>query len=350
MGFPFSFRRKEEWPKQRKDQIMKRNIVTTASLMVALGCGLSIGAQQLGGRVQFEGPEQRQASTLRSATVQNHNKASKLVGMKVKNPQHQELGQIEDIVIDLDSGRVAYAVLAVGSALGLGEQYIAIPVNAFVPAPSENHIILNADKARIEGAPRFNKNRWPEVNAPLRGAAQYWTTPHDGFSDYYYGRDDYRTDQDRYDRDGADWYRYNRSRSYDDRGDYYDRGRSGEFGRYPSDRYDRDRGMEEIRRRELYNRYDNTRYHNQGSAFRQSFKGKIIAVNPETRTMIVENDWGRRREFVFDDKPVLALKDTRNPKVIDLKAGFPVSVGYHEQPDGSYVAQTVIRTDTPEVK
>jgi sporulation protein YlmC with PRC-barrel domain len=332
---------------------MKRNLFAAVSLIVALGGGLSTGAaQKLGGRVQLDGSEHGQSSTSKSTTVQNHNRASKLVGMKVKNHQHEELGQIEDIVIDLNSGRVAYAVLAVGGAFGLGEQYIAIPVNAFVPAPSESHLVLNADKARIEGAPRFNKNRWPEVNAPLWGAAQSWATPPAGFSDYYYGRDDYRTDQDRSDRYGTDGYRYDRYGVYGDRGDYYDRGRYGEYrsDRYPSDRYERDRNLEEIRRREFYNRYDNTRDQNHGSAFRQTFKGKIIAVNPETRTMTVENDWGRRREFIFDDKPVLALKDNRNPKVIDLKSGFPVSVGYYEQPDGSFIAQTVIRTDTPEVK
>lgn len=66
--------------------------------------------------------------------------------------------------------------------------------------------------------------------------------------------------------------------------------------------------------------------------------------------MTLENEWGRTREFVFDDKPTITLKDNRNPKIVDLKVGFPVSVGYHEKADGTFVAQTIIRTDTPEVK
>ncbi len=66
--------------------------------------------------------------------------------------------------------------------------------------------------------------------------------------------------------------------------------------------------------------------------------------------MTVENEWGKSREFGFDEKPMITLKDSRSPRLVDLKVGFPVSVGYYERPDGTYIAQTIIRTDAPEVK
>jgi hypothetical protein len=64
--------------------------------------------------------------------------------------------------------------------------------------------------------------------------------------------------------------------------------------------------------------------------------------------MTVEGPNGSRT-FSFADRPVIALKDSRNPSLIDLKVGFPVVVGY-QQEDGKYIATTVTRTDAPEVR
>ncbi len=65
----------------------------------------------------------------------------------------------------------ASAVLSVGGFLGLNEKYIAVPLNALTPAPGEDHLILDADKQRLERAPGFAKNKWPDLDAPAWGAA-----------------------------------------------------------------------------------------------------------------------------------------------------------------------------------
>src|SRR3954470_18955031 len=46
--------------------------------------------------------------------VSDYNKASKLRGMEVKNKQNEKIGKISDLVVDLESGRIAYAVLSTG--------------------------------------------------------------------------------------------------------------------------------------------------------------------------------------------------------------------------------------------
>jgi sporulation protein YlmC with PRC-barrel domain len=53
--------------------------------------------------------------------------ASTITGDQARNNDGEKLGHLEEIVIDLDSGRVSYAVLASGGFLGLGEKYFAVP-------------------------------------------------------------------------------------------------------------------------------------------------------------------------------------------------------------------------------
>ena len=53
--------------------------------------------------------------------------ADTLVGDKVVNLQMEDLGKIEHLMIDLERGRIAYAVLSFGGFLGMGDQLFAIP-------------------------------------------------------------------------------------------------------------------------------------------------------------------------------------------------------------------------------
>src|SRR5688572_27071093 len=64
-------------------------------------------------------------------------RASKLIGADVENPQGEDLGDIKDVVLDSQTGRIAYAVLTFGGFLGLGEKYYAVPFAALTPAPGE---------------------------------------------------------------------------------------------------------------------------------------------------------------------------------------------------------------------
>ena len=54
-----------------------------------------------------------------------------VIGSKVVNAQNEDIGKIEDLVLDAGAGRIAYAVLSFGGFLGMGEKYFAIPWNAF---------------------------------------------------------------------------------------------------------------------------------------------------------------------------------------------------------------------------
>ena len=92
--------------------------------------------------------------------------ASTLQGDAVLNPQGETLGEIQDIMIDVPSGHVAYAVLSFGGVLGLGNKLFAIPWDALTLDATRRCFILDIDRERLENAPGFDKNHWPSMTGP----------------------------------------------------------------------------------------------------------------------------------------------------------------------------------------
>ena len=93
-------------------------------------------------------------------------RASEFIGMKVENRQGEDLGKVSDLAIDPKTDRVAFAVLAYGGAAGIGEKYIAVPMRSLTLGEKEQgkeHVfMLDMSKDRLEKAPAFDKNSWPD--------------------------------------------------------------------------------------------------------------------------------------------------------------------------------------------
>ncbi len=109
--------------------------------------------------------------------------ADTLTGDKVVNRQKEDLGTIEHLMIDVEKGRVAYAVLSFGGLLGMGNKLFAIPWSALTVDTGEKRLILNADKKLLERAPGFDKAHWPDM------ADRAW----DAEVSAFYGAKPYRT-------------------------------------------------------------------------------------------------------------------------------------------------------------
>ena len=89
--------------------------------------------------------------------------ASKIIGEDVVNRQNENLGKIHELVIDAKEGRLAYAVLSFGGFMGMGKKLFAMPWKAFEFSNTENKLILNVDKKKLETAPGFDKDaKWPD--------------------------------------------------------------------------------------------------------------------------------------------------------------------------------------------
>jgi sporulation protein YlmC with PRC-barrel domain len=89
--------------------------------------------------------------------------ADTLQGDKVKNDAGETLGEVTDIMIDVPTGRVAYAVMSVGGFLGIGDKLFAIPWSAMRLDPENKCFRMNIAKERFEQAPGFDKDHWPTM-------------------------------------------------------------------------------------------------------------------------------------------------------------------------------------------
>ena len=89
--------------------------------------------------------------------------ADTLVGNDVYNQQGEKLGDIKEIMLDMRSGRVAYAVLSFGGFLSMGEKLFAVPWNALTLDTATKSFKLNVDKDRLKTAPGFDQDHWPNM-------------------------------------------------------------------------------------------------------------------------------------------------------------------------------------------
>jgi sporulation protein YlmC with PRC-barrel domain len=92
--------------------------------------------------------------------------ASTLTGDRVRNSVGESLGKIEEIMLDIQTGRIAYAVLSFGGFLGIGNKLLAVPWSALQIDTSEHEFILDVDRGTLENAPGFDKDNWPDMTDP----------------------------------------------------------------------------------------------------------------------------------------------------------------------------------------
>lgn len=107
--------------------------------------------------------------------------ASTLAKDSVRNQANEDVGSIKEIMLDVPSGRVAYAVLSVGGFLGLGDRLFAIPWEALTLDEDRQCFIMDVDKQRLENAPGFDKSNWPDMadTSWCHSVHKYWTGRND---------------------------------------------------------------------------------------------------------------------------------------------------------------------------
>lgn len=107
--------------------------------------------------------------------------AATLEGDPVRNSTGDDLGTVDEIMIDLQSGRVAYAVLSFGGVLAMGSKLFAVPWNALRVDEDDQCFVLDVDKRTLETAPGFDKNNWPDMSDTTWASdvyQHYGTTPY----------------------------------------------------------------------------------------------------------------------------------------------------------------------------
>ncbi|MES2500672.1 MAG: PRC-barrel domain-containing protein [Pseudomonadota bacterium] len=102
--------------------------------------------------------------------------ADTLIGNDVYSQNDEDLGDIKEIMLDTRSGEVCYAVLSYGGFLGMGDKLFAVPWQALRLDTENKRFILNVDSSKLDSAPGFDKDNWPNM------ADQTWA---DSIHNYY---------------------------------------------------------------------------------------------------------------------------------------------------------------------
>ena len=103
---------------------------------------------------------------------------SQLIGKDVRNAQGEDLGDIKDVVMDVNNGRLHYVILSFGGFLGMGDKLFAYPARAFSPASDKDELVLNVARERLKDAPGFDSNKYPDFGtADYRGRVDSYFGP-----------------------------------------------------------------------------------------------------------------------------------------------------------------------------
>ena len=108
--------------------------------------------------------------------------ADTLLGNDVYNKDGEDLGDIKEFMIDIDSGKVAYAVLSFGGVLGMGDKLFAVPWPALKLDAVHKRFTLDVPKDTLKDAPGFDKNNWPSMSDKTwaGGIHTFYGTPYSG--------------------------------------------------------------------------------------------------------------------------------------------------------------------------
>jgi sporulation protein YlmC with PRC-barrel domain len=99
--------------------------------------------------------------------------------MIVKGQQGEELGRVQDLVVD-PRGYVSFAVISHGGFLGWGEKLVAIPFSALKFDRTGRSVVVDASKEKFDTAPAFrvsdlSNEKWAADDYRFFGQRPYWT-------------------------------------------------------------------------------------------------------------------------------------------------------------------------------
>jgi sporulation protein YlmC with PRC-barrel domain len=100
--------------------------------------------------------------------------ASSLSGDKVVNSAGEHLGEIKEVMLDLESGKIDYIVIEFGGFLGMGIKYFAIPFRLLKLDAPNKRFVFEQQRDVLEKAPGFDIDHWPDTNLHFDEVYSYW--------------------------------------------------------------------------------------------------------------------------------------------------------------------------------
>jgi sporulation protein YlmC with PRC-barrel domain len=107
---------------------------------------------------------------------------NRLERYELVNEKGQDLGQVQNFVVDMLAGRIALVIVAFGGMLGISDKWFAMPWEIMAWSPEHKKFVLDMPQKVLETAPGMNKATWmEEINSDWLakcylhyGLAPYW--------------------------------------------------------------------------------------------------------------------------------------------------------------------------------
>ena len=154
---------------------MKRQILSvfTATALACLGGVAAVGQESRERARPDQVKGNQPAGNLTPAILDEKTsgatfRASQLIGTNIQNDQGQNVGEINDLVLDANRGRVRYVAVTYGGFLGVGDKLFAVPFEAFKvrqdPNDADDYVlVLNVTQEQLKGAQGFDEDSWPDM-------------------------------------------------------------------------------------------------------------------------------------------------------------------------------------------
>jgi sporulation protein YlmC with PRC-barrel domain len=120
--------------------------ILAAAVTLVFTCPVFAADEYKDSKKQTSKMEQQQSGSSQSA--------KELMGMDVVTQQGEEVAEIQDIRLDIQSGKISYVILSKGGVLGIGDEGIAVPVEALQFSPGSDQVTLNVEQSKLDNAPK----------------------------------------------------------------------------------------------------------------------------------------------------------------------------------------------------
>ena len=89
--------------------------------------------------------------------------AKGLMSDKVFDMAGENVGRVEEFMVDLADGCIKYVVLSSGGFMGMRDRLFAVPWHAISVDTCDKRLAVNASKEKLDKAPGVEKDFWPDM-------------------------------------------------------------------------------------------------------------------------------------------------------------------------------------------
>ena len=157
-------------------------------MMLPIAASLMLGAQGICAEYEKDTKDIKV-----SGSAQTHRAATDIIGKKVTNAQDEDLGKVQDIIVNVESGTAPYAIIAYGGVLGANRTRIAVPLSSLQCAGDGKQLTMSATKEQFQAASKTPTGAWVTVSDSdwARKVDAYYGEPTTGNQ---FARETYRND------------------------------------------------------------------------------------------------------------------------------------------------------------